>query len=121
MSVLAQDFVGSNNINVLEPNGQFGTRLAGGKDAASPRYIFTNISKLTRCIFHPDDDALLNYLHDDGQSIEPEWYLPILPMILVNGSEGIGTGESTFYLSLIEAYFFEQAGLLPFPIIIRMK
>jgi DNA topoisomerase-2 len=91
---LAQNFVGSNNINVLEPNGQFGTRLAGGKDAASPRYIFTNLSKLARCIFHPSDDSLLNYLHEDGQSIEPEWYLPILPMILVNGSDGIGTGAS---------------------------
>ena len=38
---LAQNFVGSNNINLLQPIGQFGTRLAGGKDAASPRYIFT--------------------------------------------------------------------------------
>lgn len=38
---LAQNFVGSNNINILQPIGQFGTRLAGGKDSASPRYIFT--------------------------------------------------------------------------------
>lgn len=38
---LAQNFVGSNNINLLRPEGQFGTRLSGGKDAASPRYIFT--------------------------------------------------------------------------------
>lgn len=92
---LAQNFVGSNNINLLDPNGQFGTRLAGGKDAASPRYIFTNIAQITRTIFHPDDDALLNYLTDDGDSIEPFWYLPVLPMILVNGSDGIGTGWSS--------------------------
>lgn len=91
---LAQAYVGSNNLNVLDPNGQFGTRLAGGKDAASARYIFTNISKITRTLFHPADDALLDYLKDDGDSIEPSWYLPIMPMILVNGTDGIGTGRS---------------------------
>ena len=91
---LAQAYVGSNNLNLLDPNGQFGTRLAGGKDAASARYIFTNISKITRTLFHPADDALLDYLKDDGDSIEPSWYLPIMPMVLVNGTDGIGTGRS---------------------------
>ena len=92
---MAQNFVGSNNINLLEPAGQFGTRRMGGKDSASARYIFTRLEKITRKIFHPDDDELLTYLEDDGQSIEPEYYLPVIPMILVNGSEGIGTGWST--------------------------
>lgn len=96
---LAQDYVGSNNINVLMPNGQFGTRLMGGKDAASARYIFTNIAPITRSLFHPSDDALLNYLNDDGQSIEPEWYMPTIPLVLVNGAEGIGTGWSTNVLN----------------------
>lgn len=40
---LAQDFVGSNNLNLLLPLGQFGTRLAGGEDAASARYIYTSL------------------------------------------------------------------------------
>lgn len=93
---LAQSFVGSNNINLMKPNGQFGTRLQGGKDAASPRYIFTELSPLTRKIFVESDDALLDYLNDDGQSIEPVWYVPIIPLILVNGSEGIGTGWSSY-------------------------
>jgi len=92
---MAQDFVGSNNINLLTPSGQFGTRRMGGKDSASPRYIFTKLEKITRTIFHPDDDALLTYLNDDGQSIEPEFYVPVIPMLLVNGSDGIGTGWST--------------------------
>jgi DNA topoisomerase-2 len=92
---LAQNYVGSNNINLLMPNGQFGTRLAGGKDSASPRYIFTMMSPLTRLLFHPHDDPLLNFLNEDNQRIEPEWYIPIIPMVLVNGSEGIGTGWST--------------------------
>ena len=89
---LAQTYIGSNNINLLDPNGQFGTRLQGGKDAASPRYIFTNVARVTRSIFHQADDAILSYLNDDGMSVEPEWYMPILPMVLVNGSDGIGTG-----------------------------
>lgn len=93
---LAQNFVGSNNINLLDPRGQFGSRLQGGKDHASARYIFTRLAKLARHIFHKDDDAILTYLNDDGQSIEPEWYVPILPLVLVNGGEGIGTGWSSF-------------------------
>ncbi|KAK8805524.1 hypothetical protein WA158_002180 [Blastocystis sp. Blastoise] len=92
---MAQDYVGSNNINLLVPAGQFGTRLLGGKDAASGRYIYTYLSKITRCIFKEEDDSLLNYLEDDGQSIEPDYYLPVIPFVLVNGSDGIGTGWST--------------------------
>jgi len=92
---LAQDFVGSNNIPLLVPNGQFGTRLQGGKDAASARYIFTQLNKITRLIFKKSDDNILEYLNDDGQMIEPKWYIPILPMVLINGAEGIGTGYST--------------------------
>ncbi|XP_022655107.1 DNA topoisomerase 2-alpha-like isoform X2 [Varroa destructor] len=92
---LAQNFVGSNNINLLQPIGQFGTRLQGGKDSASPRYIFTKLSPLARFIFPALDDPILNNLYDDNQKIEPEYYLPIIPMVLVNGAEGIGTGWST--------------------------
>lgn len=92
---LAQNFVGSNNINLLEPRGQFGTRLTGGKDSASARYIFTKMSPLTRMIFHPHDDPLLKHEYDDNLKIEPVWYVPILPMVLVNGAEGIGTGWMT--------------------------
>lgn len=92
---LAQDYVGSNNINLLQPIGQFGTRLEGGKDSASPRYIFTKLNKMTRLIFPEIDDCILKYLEDDNQSIEPEWYCPIIPMILINGASGIGTGWAT--------------------------
>jgi Type IIA topoisomerase (DNA gyrase/topo II, topoisomerase IV), A subunit len=93
---MAQDFVGSNNINLLEPGGQFGTRIVGGKDAASPRYIFTRLSPIARLLFPEVDDALLNYLEDDGVVIEPKFYCPIIPLLLVNGAQGIGTGWSTF-------------------------
>jgi DNA topoisomerase-2 len=92
---MAQDFVGSNNINLLYPNGQFGSRLQGGKDSASERYIFTKPNSLTRLIFQKSDDPILTYLMDDGKKVEPIFYVPIIPMILVNGTEGIGTGFST--------------------------
>uniref|UniRef100_A0A6C0JMP1 DNA topoisomerase (ATP-hydrolyzing) n=1 Tax=viral metagenome TaxID=1070528 RepID=A0A6C0JMP1_9ZZZZ len=91
---MAQNFVGSNNINLLEPNGQFGTRLHGGDDSASERYIFTMLNSLTRYIFPEADDTVLNYLNDDGTIVEPEFYVPILPFALVNGISGIGTGFS---------------------------
>ncbi|NDB80015.1 hypothetical protein EB155_09120, partial [archaeon] len=92
---MAQIFVGTNNINLLSPNGQFGSRCQGGQDASSPRYIFTVLSKLTRMIFKEEDNVILNYQDDDGQQIEPEYYIPVIPMILVNGGIGIGTGYST--------------------------
>jgi DNA topoisomerase-2 len=92
---MAQNFVGSNNINLLVPAGQFGSRIKGGKDASSPRYIFTQLEKITRCIFIEKDDHVLNYLSDDGTPVEPQFYVPIIPMVIVNGSKGIGTGFST--------------------------
>jgi DNA topoisomerase II len=93
---LAQNFVGSNNLNLLEPSGQFGTRLAGGKDAASSRYIFTRLAPYTKKIFDPSDNECLKYVVDDGQQVEPEFYVPVVPMILMNGAEGIGTGFSCY-------------------------
>lgn len=91
---MAQNFVGSNNINLLEPNGQYGTRLQGGDDSASERYIFTQLNPLTRAIFPESDDAVLTYLNDDGTMVEPEYYVPIVPFALMNGISGIGTGFS---------------------------
>ncbi len=93
---MAQDFVGSNNINLLYPDGNFGSRLLSGKDAASPRYIYTRLSDITSKIFDKRDSNILSYLEDDGLTIEPEWFMPVLPMVLVNGCEGIGTGYSTY-------------------------
>lgn len=95
---LAQDYVGgaSNNIKLLEPCGQFGTRLMGGKDASQTRYIFTKLSPEARRVFSVEDDPILQYLTDEGVSIEPKWYITTLPMILVNGTEGIGTGFSSY-------------------------
>lgn len=92
---LAQNFIGANNLNLITPNGNFGTRKMGGKDAASARYIFTQFNKLTKLIFRKEDEAIYDYYVEDGKTIEPITYAPIIPMVLINGAEGIGTGYST--------------------------
>ena len=90
---LAQDFTGANNINFLKPIGQFGSRYNNA--AASPRYIYTALNPITRKIFKEEDDIIINYIFDEGEWIEPEYYIPIIPTILVNGALGLGTGWST--------------------------
>ena len=97
---MSQNFIGSNNINLLYPSGTFGTRDKGGDDHASARYINTYMNLITRKIFREEDNIILNYLNEDGENIEPEYYLPIIPMVLVNGVDGIGTG----FMSKIPKY-----------------
>jgi DNA topoisomerase-2 len=93
---LAHDFVGSNNIPLLYRAGQFGSRINGGKDAANARYIFTKPDVMTRLLFRPEDDVLLTHILDDGDKVEPLFFVPILPTILINGcTAGIGTGWSS--------------------------
>jgi DNA topoisomerase-2 len=92
---MAADFTGGNNLNMLFPSGQFGTRHLGGKDSASARYIFTRLTRMARLVYHPHDDPLLAYRDDDGLIVEPAHYVPVLPMALINGARGVGTGFST--------------------------
>jgi DNA topoisomerase-2 len=92
---MAQTFVGANNINLLCPIGQFGSRLMGGKDAASARYIHTKLESIVGTIFRKEDAGILKHIDDDGLLVEPEVYWPVIPMLLVNGCIGIGTGFST--------------------------
>ncbi len=113
---LAQDYVGSNNMNLLLPNGQFGTRDQGGKDHAAARYIYTELAPVIRNVMHPADDAVLSYQQDDGRSVEPEWYMPVIPLVLVNGAEGIGTGMFPTLLSITPIADADyQAGVRPSP------
>jgi DNA topoisomerase II len=93
---MAQNFVGSNNVPLLVPSGQFGTRHSGGDDAASARYIFTRLSPIAKYIYRDEDSAILKHIAEDGKEVEPVSYLPVIPMILVNGGFGVGTGWSTF-------------------------
>lgn len=94
---MSQDYPGSNNIPYFVRDGQFGSRSYAGKDAASARYIFTKCTPLTRIMFPAADDDLLPYTLDDGDRVEPDYYMPIVPTVLINGcSAGIGTGWSCF-------------------------
>ena len=68
--------------------------MEGGNDHASERYIFTSLNDITKYIFPKEDFPVLNYLDDDGTLVEPEFYVPTVPMILINGGKGIGTGFS---------------------------
>ena len=92
---MAQQFVGANNINLLAPKGQFGSRLQGGKDAASGRYIHTHLENIVDTILRKEDSAILKHIDDDGLIVEPETYLPVVPLLVINGCIGIGTGFST--------------------------
>ena len=93
---MAQNFTGSNNINLLYPDGNFGSSFQGGKDSASPRYIYTKLEEISKVIFNSNDIPVLNHQIEENVNIEPEFLMPILPMILVNGCSGIATGFSTF-------------------------
>lgn len=94
---LAQNFAGTNNMNLLSPEGQFGSRLTD--EPASSRYIFTKLHSNFRKLFLKEDDCILDYLDSDGEQIEPEFYIPILPVVLINGSYGVGTGFASNILT----------------------
>ncbi|KAM0861198.1 hypothetical protein ACQ4PT_046057 [Festuca glaucescens] len=71
---MAHDFVGTNNLNLFEPRGQFGSRAEGGLDNADGCYLFTCLSPVTCLLFPEADDILLSHLEDSGRSVEPIWY-----------------------------------------------
>lgn len=90
---LAVNYVGSNNINLLEPDGNFGTRFV--RDPSASRYIYTYLSDIAKYIFRKEDEPILQEQTFEGQVIEPKYYYPIIPMVLVNGSEGLSVGFSS--------------------------
>ena len=94
---MAAAYPGTNNMNLLMPNGQFGSRLT--KEAASGRYINTKFSENFRKLFKKEDDSILDHIMVDGEKIEPKFYIPLLPMVLINGSQGTGTGHSNLIMS----------------------
>lgn len=94
---LAQDFCGSNNLPIMEPVGSFGTRHI--PEAAAPRYIFTKPSKYFDYLFRKEDDHNLIEQEFEGEKIEPMFYVPTLPLILLNGSTGIGVGFASTILA----------------------
>lgn len=94
---LAQDHPGSNNYPLLEKHGQFGSRLSAV--ASSPRYIHTRMHANWSKFFLPVDQEIVEHLYDDDDKIEPKYYIPIIPMVLINGSEGVGNGFKSSILN----------------------
>ena len=114
---LAQDFCGTNNINLINPDSSFGNRCI--PEAAAGRYIFTNKTAWFDSIFDSKDLPLLTEQTFEGDIIEPMFFVPTIPVILVNGSVGIGSGWSQTILprnpktleKTIRGYF--ETGELP--------
>ena len=94
---LAQDYPGTNNYPLLEKHGQFGSRLSG--EAAAPRYINTRLHKNWDRFFKPEDQQIVEYLYDDGEMIEPKYFIPVIPTILLNGCDGVGNGFKSSILN----------------------
>lgn len=91
---LAKSYPGANNMPLLEPLGQFGTRI--DRKASSPRYIYTRLSPNFKKLFHKEDMDIITPLYEEGDEIEPMFYIPLLPTILINGAQGVGSGYSSF-------------------------
>jgi DNA topoisomerase-2 len=94
---LANNYPGSNNLNLFVPEGQFGSRLSA--DSAAHRYIETKLSPYFRMLFPKVDDQILEHHETDGEKIEPKTYAPLLPMVLVNGAQGTGTGHACLIMA----------------------
>jgi DNA topoisomerase II len=92
---MGRGFVGTNNIPLLTNDGEYGTRTFGGKDHAAPRYLFTCLEEVVATIFPKDHEELYQHLYDNKDKIEFEQYMPVIPMILINPSNGIACGFST--------------------------
>lgn len=94
---LAQNYAGTNNLPLLTREGNFGTRFE--TEASATRYIFTAKEKYFDNIFNKDDNNILIEQHFEGTKIEPRFFIPTLPLLLINGSEGIATGFAQKILS----------------------
>lgn len=92
---MAQDHQGTNNVALLEPIGQFGSRHDKPSTHAAARYIYTRAAPITRALFPSEDGPVLEYATEEDEVVEPVNYVPVLPVVLLNGAAGIGTGFST--------------------------
>lgn len=90
---MAQAFPGTNNIPYFDRDGQFGSIM--GKEASSPRYISVAVSGVIRKIYRKEDEGILEYNYLGEERLEPKFFLPVIPMFLVNGMNGIGSGYAT--------------------------
>ena len=90
---MAQSFIGAKNLPLLIGVGNFGSRRMGGSDHGSPRYVSIKLNKaLSSAMFPIQDDFLLRYMFEDGIRVEPEYYVPIMPMAILESMQIPATG-----------------------------
>jgi len=92
---MAQDFTGSNNMGYFKKDGQFGTRADGGDNAADARYSEIHLAPWARFVFDPESVNLIKKRLIDDEEAEPYWIPMVIPMGIVNGTNGIATAFST--------------------------
>lgn len=95
LDTMAASFVGSNNYPLVRGHGNFGTRFSGAGSAAAPRYTYCSISPISSELFMETDRDLCNPQVFEGTEIEPQYMMPIFPILFLNGTDGISTGWKT--------------------------
>ena len=94
---LAQDYPGSNNVPIFDKEGQFGSKF--DNSSSSYRYIFVKKPRSLDTLFNPTDNKLLKHHFYEEEKLEPFYYTPTLPLILINGTKGVGNGHASLILS----------------------
>lgn len=107
---LARDYPTSNNVNFITPHGQFGNILNSA--ASASRYISVEPNANFHKWFKKEDDISLEYEYEDGEQIEPREFIPIVPTILFNGAQGVGTGYACKILNYNPADVVENVNLV---------
>lgn len=97
ITTLGQDYAGANNLPLLVADGNFGTRFS--HEPSAPRYIYTYPQKYFNDLFKKEDDCNLITQIFEGSEIEPRFFVPTIPILLVNGCTGIGVGFACKILS----------------------
>ena len=92
---MAQDFTGSNNFGYFKKDGQFGTRADGGENAADARYSETHLTWWIPFVYQKESIELVEKRKVDDEEAEPLWLPGVIPMGIVNGTNGIATAFST--------------------------
>mgnify|MGYP006079350623 CR=1 FL=1 len=88
---MTANYVGSgNNVPLLEGDGNFGSAFIN--DAAATRYIFARMAPILKQLYVKDDFVNLQHQNFEGAKIEPRYYVPTLPMLAINGSDGVSIG-----------------------------
>lgn len=87
LDTMSQSFTGSNNYPFTTGNsGGFGNRI--NPVCAANRYTRVSLSKILKVILDPRDEEIAGRQYFEGDYIEPKFFIPIFPLVFLNGSLG---------------------------------